>query len=78
MVAKASLPQIVNLDRDTDQGLMRVRAMKEAIKQATGVKMGHNRSYGIRDKVLEYLHENNDAVLKELRRKKDQEIVAQG
>lgn len=77
MIAKASLPQIVNVNRDTDQGLIKMDTLKQVVEASTGVPLAHTKAYSIRREVLEHLHNDNNKVLKDLRKKASREAVSQ-
>lgn len=61
------LPEIVDVTRDTDFGLISVPNLKKAFLERLGINLAHNRSYYIRAELLRRLHANNDALLKKLR-----------
>ena len=67
-ISKAILPQIVDANKDSDQGLINVQRMRKVLEEASGIILAHNASYNLRKELLEYVHENNDEVLKKLRR----------
>ncbi len=62
--AKLILPQIVDLNKDTDQGRINVGEIRRLLN------VPHNKAYNIRNKLLTELHANDDEVLKELRKRK--------
>ena len=64
------LPEIVDVTKDSDQGMIGVNNMQKVFKDRLGIQLAHNRSYHIRDELLNKLHENNDRLLVELRVKK--------
>lgn len=60
------LPQIVDLTKDSDQGLIDVHKMRRSF-ETIGIKLAHNRGYNIRKELLRRLHHNDDELLKKLR-----------
>lgn len=60
------LPQIVDLSRDSDQGLIDVHKMRRSF-ESIGVKLAHNKAYNIRKELLRRLHLNDDELLKRFR-----------
>lgn len=69
VIAKASLPQIVNVNRDTDQGLIKIDVLKKVVKDSAGVQVPHTKAYSVRRELLEYLHDDDNRVLRILRKK---------
>lgn len=69
-ICKAVLPQVVDVTKDSDQGLINIVMLRDVVEEATGIKMAHNVPYKLRPHLLDYLHENDNEVLKRLRRKK--------
>lgn len=64
------LPQISDLTKDSDQGLISVHEMRRAFERV-GIKLAHNRSYNIRKELLKRLHANDGELLKKLRAEKE-------
>ena len=62
--AKLVLPQIVDLNKDSDQGIIDVGEMRRILK------LPHNKAYLVRKELLKNLHANDDELLKELRQKR--------
>ena len=60
------LPQIVDVTKDSDQGLIDVHKLRRSF-ETIGVKLAHNRGYNIRKELLRRLHQNDDKLLKQLR-----------
>ena len=60
------LPQIVDLGRDSDQGLIDVHKMRRSF-ESIGIKLAHNKAYNIRKELLRRLHHNDNELLKSLR-----------
>jgi hypothetical protein len=58
------LPQIVNPNKDSDQGLIDISLMREKLR------IPHNKAYRMRKLLLRELHEDNDKLLRELRQGK--------
>lgn len=56
------LPQIVNVKKDTDQGLISVIELQRKLN------LPHNKAYDLRRELLKELHYENDKLLNELRR----------
>jgi len=54
------LPQIVNANKDSDQGLIDVAEMRRLLK------IPHNRAYNLRKGLVRELHKDDDRLLKEL------------
>ena len=55
------IPQIVNTNKDSDQGLIDISTMREKLK------IPHNRAYRLRNILLRELHKDDDKLLRELR-----------
>ena len=68
-MAMMCLPEIVRVEKDSDQGLVSVIGMRKIFKERMNIKLPHNRSYHIRDELLARLHRNDDALLKGTSRK---------
>lgn len=60
--AKLVLPQIVNLNKDSDQGIIDVGEMRRILK------LPHNKAYLVRKELLKDLHAEDNKLLKELRK----------
>jgi len=74
-IAKATLPQIVDATKDSDQGLIHVGKLRKVLKEATNTYVNLNRGYDLRKELLSHLHENNDSLLKKLREQKARDEV---
>ena len=61
--ARLVLPQIVNFDKDSDQGMIDIAEMRRVLK------IPHNRAYPVRKELLKDLHAEDDKLLKELRKR---------
>jgi len=61
--ARLILPQIVNLNKDSDQGLIDIPEMRRLLK------IPHNKAYLIRKELLKELHAEDDKLLRELRKR---------
>lgn len=61
--AKLVLPQIVNLNKDSDQGIIDIAEMRRVLK------IPHNKVYLVRKELLKDLHAEDDKLLKELRKR---------
>ena len=59
--ARLVLPQIVNLNKDSDQGMIDIAEMRRVLK------IPHNKAYLVRKELLKDLHAEDDKLLKELR-----------
>lgn len=62
--ARLILPQIVNLNKDSGQGLIDIAEMRRLLK------IPHNIAYNLRKELLKDLHAEDDKLLAELRRAK--------
>jgi hypothetical protein len=60
--ARLILPRVVNVAKDTDQGLIDVSKIKEILK------LPHSQAYSLRKPLLDILHDDNNKMLNELRR----------
>ena len=60
--ARLVLPQIVNLNKDGDQGIIDISEMRRVLK------IPHNKAYLVRKELLKDLHAEDDKLLMELRR----------
>jgi hypothetical protein len=58
------LPQIVNINKDSDQGLLDISSLRDKLR------IPHNRAYRVRKVLLRELHKNDDRLLRELREEK--------
>lgn len=56
------LPQIVNVTKDSDQGLIDISEMRRILK------IPHNKAYSLRKALLRELHAGNDRLLAQLRK----------
>lgn len=61
--ARLILPQIVNPNKDTDQGLIDMMEIRRLLN------LPHNKAYSVRKALLQELHAEDDKLLKELREK---------
>lgn len=62
------LPQIVDLNKDSDQGMIDISEMQRNFERI-GINLAHNRAYNVRKEVLKRLHANDDELLNRLRGK---------
>lgn len=62
--ARLVLPQIVDLRKDSDQGIIDIAEMRRVLK------IPHNKAYLIRKELLKELHAEDNKLLKELRKSK--------
>lgn len=74
-IAKAVLPQIVDVNKDSDQGLIKVGKLRKTLEEATGTYINLNRGYDLRKELLAHLHEDSDRILRQLRRKAVRENI---
>lgn len=62
------LPEILDsnkaISKGEDHGRLDIKKMKRIFEERMGVKLAPNKSYDVRDAVLERLHADNDAILK--------------
>ena len=71
-IAKATLPQIVDITKDSDQGLIHVGKLRKTLEESTGTYINLNRGYDLRKSLLEYLHSDADAILRKLRGEREE------
>ena len=57
------LPQIVNVNKDSDQGLIDVSELRRLLK------IPHNKAYNLRKTIVREIHKDDDRILKELMQK---------
>lgn len=68
-LAKAVLPQIVDVNKDSDQGMIKVGKLRRTLEEATGTYINLNRGYDLRKELLTHLHGDSDRILRQLRKK---------
>lgn len=68
-ICKAILPDVVDVTKDSDQGMIKVGKLRSTLENATGTYVNLNRGYDLRKELLEYLHRDDNKILKRLREK---------
>lgn len=78
-IGKAILPQIVDTDVwKSDRGLIKVAKLRKILQETSGTYINVNKGYDIQKELLAHLHEDNDAVLKQLKKRALRKVVEDG